>query len=329
MNISEEVGAVVIGRNEGERLKTCLTSLQKQLAHIVYVDSGSNDQSVEFANSINVDVVALDLSQPFTAARARNSGFDFLIKQVPEIKYVQFIDGDCELQQSWLKPAFAFLNENDDFAVTTGRRRERFPEVSLYNLLCDIEWDSAVGEVKACGGDSLIRVSAFKQVEGFREDLIAGEEPEMCFRLRKNKWKIMRLDEEMTLHDAAMHKISQWWKRHKRAGHAYTESYALHGRDSEMFRAKEVKSILFWGALFPFCLLLAGCFQAGALILFMLYPIQVFRLALRDLSRYNTFSISLLVAANNIFAKFPQFTGMIMFVWNRVLAKKVALIEYK
>jgi glycosyltransferase involved in cell wall biosynthesis len=329
MNISAKVGAVVIGRNEGERLKTCLTSLQMQLEHIVYVDSGSNDQSVEFANSIDVHVVNLDLSKPFTAARARNSGVEFLIKLIPEIQYVQFIDGDCELQKTWLEPASEFLDENHDFAVATGRRRERFPDASIYNLLCDEEWDTPVGEAKACGGDALIRVKAFQQVNGFRDDLIAGEEPEMCFRLREKNWKIMRLDQEMTLHDAAMHKISQWWKRHKRAGHAYTESYALHGRDSEMFRAKEVKSILFWGALFPFCLLLAGCFQGGALILFMLYPIQVFRLALRDLSLYNTFSLSLLVSANNIFAKFPQFIGMIMFVWNRVLAKKVALIEYK
>ncbi len=63
-----QVGVIVIGRNEGERLKRCLNSLRHDCPVMVYVDSGSTDGSVEFAESIGVKVVRLDLSTPFTMA---------------------------------------------------------------------------------------------------------------------------------------------------------------------------------------------------------------------------------------------------------------------
>src|SRR6185437_8852333 len=96
----EPFGVVAIGRNEADRLKQCLKSLS-QAAYVVYVDSGSSDGSVEFAELLGVDVVELDMARPFTAARARNAGFRRLRAIAPELKYVQFIDGDCELDSAW------------------------------------------------------------------------------------------------------------------------------------------------------------------------------------------------------------------------------------
>jgi hypothetical protein len=43
-----EFGVVVIGRNEGQRLITCLGSVSTA-AKVVYVDSGSTDGSVQAA----------------------------------------------------------------------------------------------------------------------------------------------------------------------------------------------------------------------------------------------------------------------------------------
>ncbi|NES24118.1 MAG: glycosyltransferase family 2 protein, partial [Symploca sp. SIO3E6] len=184
MTNNKQVGLVVIGRNEGERLRQCLLSVTGKVAHIVYVDSGSTDGSVEMARSLGVEVVPLDLSIPFTAARARNEGFAHLLQSYPEIEFVQFVDGDCEIVEGWLVHAQQELESQPEVAVVCGRRRERFPEETIYNKLCDIEWDTPVGEAKACGGDSMMRTKAFQQVEGFNPTLIAGEEPELCVRLR-------------------------------------------------------------------------------------------------------------------------------------------------
>ena len=321
------VGLVAIGRNEGERLRKCLTSVVGLSRQIVYVDSGSTDGSVDMARSLGVAVVELDMTIPFTAARARNEGFELLRKIAPELKFVQFVDGDCEVVQGWMKKAAQFLVDHPNVAVVCGRRRERFPERSVYNMLCDIEWDTPVGETKSCGGDALMRIDSLEQVGKYRPDLIAGEEPELCVRLRAAGWKIWRLGEEMTLHDAAMTRFSQWWKRTKRSGHAYAEGAFLHGAAPERHRVKESRRVWLWGLGIPLitvCLMLST--GAWGLLLLLIYPIQTVRLALKGTrsTQSNWWRALFLVLG-----KFPEVAGQLNFLYNRLIGKKTRLIEYK
>src|SRR5215475_8624990 len=171
-------GAVAIGRNEGTRLKRCLEPLCGVAGATVYVDSGSNDGSAQLARKYGAEVVQLDASRPFTAARARNAGFRRLQQIAPDLLYVQFVDGDCELVGGWPERALSFLAANADVAAVFGRRRERYPERSVYNWMCDREWNVPIGEARVCGGDLMIRANAIEAVGGYRDDLIAGEEPE-------------------------------------------------------------------------------------------------------------------------------------------------------
>ena len=243
---------MAIGRNEGERLRACLAStVGRGPAAVVYVDSASTDGSVDAARAAGAEVVELDMSVPFTAARARNAGFERLSAVLPGLAFVQFLDADCELVDGWLPAARARLEARPDLAVACGRRRERHPESSSYNRLADIEWDTPVGEAKACGGDALVRASAFRAVGGYDPALIAGEEPELCVRLRKAGWKVERLDAEMTVHDAAMTRFGQWWRRSVRAGHAYAEGAAIHGAPPERHWVRESRSNWFWGLGLP------------------------------------------------------------------------------
>ena len=167
-----DLGVVAIGRNEGERLRRCLLSLARvgQGVASVYVDSGSTDGSVELARSMGVEVVELDMTRPFSAARARNAGFERLEEIAPAVEYVMFLDGDCEVADGWLDRAQAELEARPKAAVVCGRRRELFPEHSVYNRLADLEWDTPIGEAIACGGDSVIRAEAFEAVGGYRPD---------------------------------------------------------------------------------------------------------------------------------------------------------------
>ena len=281
MDISR-VSVVIIGRNEGARLVRCLESLTSQFVQLVYVDSGSTDDSVNAAQSVGANVVALDMTVPFTAARARNEGFDRMKKLYPQTIYVQFVDGDCEVSPGWLQSAVNFLDANQGVAAVCGRRREKFPEKSVYNLLCDMEWNTPIGEAKACGGDVLMRVDAFENVNGFRPDLIAGEEPELCVRLRASGWKIWRLDQEMTLHDAAITRFGQWWKRTLRSGYAYAEGAQLHGAAPERHRVKEFRSTFIWGLGIPVTSFGLAIWLGGwGLSLLLVYPMQIVRIAFR------------------------------------------------
>ncbi|MFZ1512015.1 MAG: glycosyltransferase [Tabrizicola sp.] len=313
------LGAVVIGRNEGARLVACLESLSSGVRPLVYVDSGSTDGSVAAAVAAGAVVVTLDTSVPFTAARARNAGFARLLEEgAPD--FVQFVDGDCRVQPGWLPVAQAFLAAHPDVAVVCGRRREMHPEASVWNRLCDAEWDTPVGAAKACGGDALMRSAAVRQVGGFNPALIAGEEPELCLRLRATGWRIWRLDEEMTLHDAAMHRIGQWWKRTRRAGYAFAEGAALHGTAPEFHWVAETRRALLWGLGLPVMGLLGMFVSPWLALVFLVYPVQVLRLW-RHLGLERALFLTL--------GKLPEAMGVVQFWLNRLLRRRAALIEYK
>jgi GT2 family glycosyltransferase len=327
MNVMHRVGVVIIGRNEGNRLVNCLKSLLNQVNQLVYVDSGSTDKSVDVALSVGAQVVSLDMSIPFTAARARNEGFAQLKVIYPHVEYVQFVDGDCEVTLTWLEQALTYLETHSDVAAVCGRRRERNPDQTIYNFLCDIEWNTPIGEAKACGGDAMMRVVAFENVQGFREDLIAGEEPELCVRLRQVGWKIWRLDEEMTLHDANITHFSQWWKRTLRAGHAFAEGAYIHGAPPEHHWVRETRRALFWGLIIPFfAILLSFVSLKLGLLALLVYPIQVVRLARQNAQLG---SKAWITAFFLVLGKFPEMLGQVKFFQKRVNGHQGQLIEYK
>ncbi len=319
-------GVVVIGRNEGERLRRCLDSIVGAASVIVYVDSGSTDESVAMAVQLGVIVVDLDMQLPFTAARARNAGFVELQRHAPALQHVLFVDGDCEVAPAWSEQALAFLDERHDVAAVCGRRRERHPERSIYNRLCDIEWDAPTGEVRSCGGDVMMRAEALQAVGGYRDDLIAGEEPELCVRLRQAGWRIWRLPEEMTLHDAALLRFGQWWKRAQRGGHAFAEGAYLHGAAPERHGVRETVRALVWGAALPTGIVALAIVDPRWLGLAVLYPVQVLRLA----ARYGISSrIGWARALLMVLARFAEASGVLKFHWNRLIQRRSPLIEYK
>ena len=324
-----QIGLVAIGRNEGDRLRQCLQSVVGNVARMVYVDSGSTDGSVEMARSLGVEVVELNLSIPFTAARARNAGLTRLIELAPNIQYVQFVDGDCEIVPSWLSHAQQVLDAHPEVVVACGRRRERFPNASIYNRLCDIEWDTPIGDAKACGGDALMRISALQAVGGYNPNLIAGEEPELCVRLRQDCGKILRINHEMTLHDAQMTRFDQWWKRSVRSGHAFAEGAWLHGAPPEKHWVKETRSIKIWGIGVPLVILSTAWLTQGlSLVLLGGYGLMAYRVY--QYARRSGYSQpdARLFALSCTLAKFPQAQGLLRFYWGKAFKKPSRLIEY-
>lgn len=320
---------VVIGRNEGERLHRCLEMVCRQTARIVYVDSGSSDGSADYAATLGVTVVRLDLSTPFSAGRARNEGVAQGLRVWPDSEFVQFVDGDCEVAGEWLSVARATLGANSSWAIVAGRVKERYPEKSVYNLLCDLEWDTPVGEVEACGGIFLVRLAAFREVAGFNPAIIAGEEPELCYRLRKQGWHIHRLEQPMAFHDAAILHFRQWWRRSVRSGHAYAQGYALHGAWSGGYCLRDSLRIWLWALFLPGLILCLACVvDPRFTLLAMVYPLQLGRVAMVHNTQVNNWRQSSLYALFNLVGKFPQLIGQLLFVQRQLSGKKYVIIEY-
>lgn len=327
MNQLANVAIVVIGRNEGDRLIACLNSLKSYLPGVVYVDSASTDDSVKNAKDIGAKVVSLDMSKPFTAARARNTGLNVVTEHFNDVEFVQFVDGDCEVNTNWLLQATNFLNANEKVAVVCGRRREKYPNASVYNMLCDLEWDTALGDTKACGGDALVRLSVLKAVNGYRESLIAGEEPELCIRIRQVGYQVWRLDAEMTSHDANMTEFKQWWTRTTRAGYAFAEGAHIHGSAPEHHWVAESRRSWLWGLLLPLAIVAIALIKPiWAILVLVIYPIQWFRLSLKSKQPFKKASLQ---AFFLIIGKFAEMFGQAKFLIHRYTNKQSAIIEYK
>ena len=329
------IGVVVIGRNEGDRLKASLASL-RGIEHIVYVDSGSTDGSQAYARAQGVQVIELPVPPKFTAARARNAGIKALLKSAPDLTKIQFVDGDCTVEPGWIETASATLNTNPELGGVFGRRREIAPDRSLYNRMCDVEWNVAIEPTLATGGDAMFRIDALRDVSGYDPTLIAGEEPDMCLRMGRKGWRFARIDAPMTRHDAQILRFSQWWRRAKRAGFAAASHVARHGEASLPGDIGQVKRMIAWGGALPLLfliLLLLGLaaprLALAALLVPMLLIAQWLRMGLAERRNMPSLSLALKAGGLRVLHQFAAMAGLLSYWRGRLLGRDRGIIEYR
>jgi glycosyltransferase involved in cell wall biosynthesis len=330
------LGVVAIGRNEGSRLAACLASLPS-LQKAVYVDSGSTDGSVDMALRRGMMVVELTLPPKFTAARARNAGLQHLLTIHEDLEFVQMVDGDCEILPQWLDAALAAMRRETDLAVVFGRLRERYPMNSIYNELCDDEWNVPIGEAYSCGGIALFRIQALREANYYDASMIAGEEPDLCVRLRHRGWRIRRIAADMALHDANITRFAQWWSRTRRSGHAYAELAHRYPNLRDPDWRHQIRSIVAWGGVFP--VLMVGMsilaifshpgWWVGVLSVPMLGLVRAGQLTGRKLASGLRPRIAVAAGISLMLGKLPQFAGIVTYWKNRITGRSSQLIEYK
>lgn len=320
------LGFVVIGRNEGERLSRCLASLKSIGAPIAYADSASTDDSINVARRAGAMTVELDQGRPLNAARGRNAGLAALRSTHANLEFVQFIDGDCELQTGWVETALEFLRRHPNAAVACGLRFEAHPEASTYNRLCNEEWNTPVGHALSCGGDAIMRLTALDAAGPFDPTLMAGEEPELCSRLRSLGWEIWRLDAPMTRHDAAMTRFSQWIRRAYRSGYGYAQAWSRTRGRADRLYTSHLRSAAIWAAAIPLAVVLVASLLGMPSIILAIPAIYILQIA-RIAARRGLFSAwSWRYASLMLVAKFPELLGALSYVLKR---RRFAPIDYK
>lgn len=326
-----DTGVVIIGRNEGERLRNCLQSLRAIDCPMIYVDSGSTDGSVALARSFGCLALELDVSLPLSAARARNAGLAALQRNHPGIKYVQFIDGDCTIDRNWMEAAYNHIKVRDDLAIVCGHLRERFAQLNIYTQLCDLEWRGEVGEIDACGGIFFANIDAIQALGMFNEAMIAGEEPELCYRLKLAGWKIDRIDSSMAHHESDINKTSQLFRRARRCGHSYAQSYHIHRSSPGAFKSRNLLSVIFWGAMLPISILLLITINLiAALALASLYILLWIKIYIFTINKNKVSNkVACIFGLYTVAGKFSQFFGVLDFYSHLIRRQNFKLIEYK
>lgn len=320
------IGAVVIGRNEGQRLVNCLTSMQGEVDLLIYVDSGSTDGSLSAAERLGAETVLLSRDVPFTAARARNAGFEKIMARPDAPEFVQFVDGDCTLEAGYLTHAAEALAADASLGLVTGWRAEIQPEASIYNEMCHFEWHRPAGEILACGGDMMVRASAFEDIGGFNPEVIAAEDDEFCTRLRKAGHRLMRLPIPMTHHDANMTAFSQWWSRATRTGHGFEQVNDLH---ADYFVRERRRMWVFGGVLPVLAIFGAVLFWPLFALIVALYAVSYLR-TVRGLVKGGLVRNRAEKHAVYLFlSKFPNIIGAARYRKRKRLGSAMEIIEYK
>jgi GT2 family glycosyltransferase len=326
------ISAVVIGRNEGPRLVPSLQSVAAAGLRLVYADSGSRDGSAAAAQQLGLVTIELDPARPLSAARGRNEGLAEAMRRWPSTMFLMFLDGDCVLDVNFPSAALRTFEQHPDCAIVTGHLTERHPDASVYNRLCAIEWRSPAGRIEnmsGLGGIMMARVAAFRDVGGFDEQAIAGEEPDLGVRLRLARYSIIKIDHPMATHDAQMMHFGQWWKRAIRSGHALAYRYARHGRTRFRDGSRELRSVLFWGLLVPLCVIsLLWPTRGLSLLLLGGYALLGWRVYRHFRRSGLPSSDSWLVTRFILYGKFAEFLGVIRYCLNRVRGR-FHIIEYK
>ena len=330
--VSPRPGIVVIGRNEGERLLACLRSVQPLGCPVVYVDSGSSDGSLERAAALCDLALALDPTRPFSAARSRNEGFRALLAARPELRFIQFLDGDCTLLPGWLEAAEQAMAGDAARAIVVGPLRERHPEASAYNRLCALEWRSTPGDLTnfgALGGIMLVRAEVFARLGGFNEQVIAGEDSEFGVRVAMAGFKVTKIAVDMATHDADIQRFAQWWRRAVRSGHAIGQRFSLHGRGAMRDCARERRSVLVWGFALPATMLaLAPATHGLSLLLAGGYIVLGQRIVRYRRRLGDSGAEARLYARFIVIGKFAEAWGLLKFYVNN-MAGRFRIIEYK
>lgn len=328
MKSRTSLAIVVIGRNEGERLRRCIDTLLQISAQIVYVDSGSTDSSVQMARSRQVYVVDLDMSSPFSASRARNTGFRAARREFPDAQFVQFVDGDCDVAPTWLATGVAFLESRPDVVAVYGALSERHPEHSLYNLHCHHTWNPGeAGETDFFGGNFMARTTTFEAVDGFREDVIDSEDHELAVRMRLTGGKVWYLDAPMAIHDLAMSRFSQWWRRTLLGGYGNGQVVSLHRSAPGRPHQQAWYRSWLWGFWLPaFVLVLTVLIGPLGLLPLLLYSVSFVRTYVRRPEaggRHAGFALL------SIFSNFAEATGQARFLLDRLGGRSARIVKDK
>jgi glycosyltransferase involved in cell wall biosynthesis len=327
------ISVVIIGRNEGERLIRCIKSVKEMRAHggeleLIYVDTSSTDGSPQRAADLGAQVICIHPVRP-CAAVARNTGW-----REASGSLVLFLDGDTILHPDFVVSSLPLFADKN-VAVVCGQRREIHPEASMFNRVLDLDWVSPPGPTDYCGGDAIIRRNLLEEVEGYDETLIAGEEPDMCRRMREKGYIIQQVDHPMTGHDLAIHRWGQYWRRATRTGYAYAEvseryrdtPLPLWSRESR----RNVKRGLGLLLLGPTGLFLALLWPSWipALAVLGIYGALALRSAYKFRWKGGDPVTMLLYGMHSHLQQIPIFIGQLIYLKKRRAGDRQSLIEYK
>ncbi|MBN1907879.1 MAG: glycosyltransferase [Deltaproteobacteria bacterium] len=333
--ILPKIGIVIIGINECSHIADCIKAIRavnypQDLLDITYVDGGSSDNTPDLATGFEgVRVMQLNNPHP-TPGRGRNAGWLTLSSPI-----IQFLDADMIIDPDWFLHAHKLLENN--IGAVTGTLKEIYPDKNIYHILAEMEWAGKEGPCDFFGGGVLISRKALEDANGYDEYLIAGEDPDLSYRIREKGWLIKRSGHTMAMHDINMSSFLKYLKRAFRGGYAYAEISFRYIKKNEKMWFRETLRILV-RSLLPLIIMLTGFisgFVFSGLIFALLFAVKPSFSIFKFKKQFNRpWKDIIIYTVNAIIIVFPQLFGVIRYyyglisgkpLYNRLNVKKMSL----
>lgn len=196
------ISVVVIGRNEGSRIDSCMLSIKEALSllkhEIIYVDSRSSDDSLSRAKAHGARCFLLS-DENTTAGLGRYIG-----AKEAQGEYLLFLDGDMELKRGFCEEAMMTLSARDAQGICGVRE-----DVYLKNGEVAARNENYFGctEERICpefGGAVFLKADALEKAGSWSPDTIACEEAELHARLRAANCQVIEIPAPMIRHTDAV-----------------------------------------------------------------------------------------------------------------------------
>ncbi len=195
---SVDWSVIVIARNEEKSIAECLQSVIAAFTlhsyELIFVDSASEDRTVEIARQFPAKIIHLPDTLPKRPSIAREAG-----RLQAKGRWILFLDGDCTLLPAWLPAAKQALLAENLLAGVAGKREEIIADSSELQK-CGQHTSGTQKTVTSLGGCAAYKHDIVKKVGGFNTSLYSCEEAEFGARIRKAGYRLSRLPEFMTRH---------------------------------------------------------------------------------------------------------------------------------
>ena len=319
------ISFIAIGKNEGWKLNRCLESIFLTIKlnsinkfEIIYVDSKSEDNSIEIARKFN-KIKIFSIIGKCNAAIARNIG----AKEAKGDFFV-FIDGDMEIMPSFFPLVFENNRLKYDFVSGNWIDYHYSNKESKVVIRKNIKKNnnSDINEF-TCGGLFMIKQSLWLSMEGMKTKFRRSQDWDFCLRLARNNIFLLRKKEILAKHHTVSPIIDtkSLWKLIL-SGAKYYRAVILRDHIFNIFSWRHFLRINYTFFVLWFLIIFIVLFGYPQVI-----SIYLLLIMLRSLKRKNK-NFSYIISSMILFT-FYEFTLLISFLFFWPRNKKIKYIKLK
>jgi len=218
--MKSDVCAIIVTYNAGKKLLACLRSIKHQVEEVVFVDNGSDEETVSLLNDIGSTYDGVKIfynPENLGIAAALNIGVRYCLSR--GYKWILTLDHDSEATPDLVEKLVGAYEElrkrgTENIAIVAAN----LFDTNIRSFMTRQEWfkgDDVRQGNRALTSGSLFNAAVFEQVGFFNDDLfIYYVDDDFCLRCTSKGWGIYKCRSAVLLHQEGVKEVREFlWKK--------------------------------------------------------------------------------------------------------------------